>query len=303
MIQTESEDGYSINIPLTFKGYKFVDILGTGSTSAVISVIEENTCKQYSAKIIPKKYIRNRKMYSQINTEIYVMKECNHPNIVQFKEFFEFKNELRETYICIVMEYCENGDLLTYLNEEGFENDQQKQKILKQLLDAVSYLHRKGIAHGDLKPENILLDADFNVKLADFGFSKTKEICGDDSKSGTLYYAAPELFKSGRFNSLKTDIWSIGIILYSIDQNCFPFINGSQDFIIDQITTQSFNIEKNVSSSLRRIFEKCTSCPEKRPSIDELINDEYFAFDEKETTECFDNDLSQYYSKRKNIYY
>lgn len=301
MIHAETDDGYPINIPDNFHGYKFIDILGAGSTSVVILVLDENTGEQFSAKIIPKKYILNKKLYNQINTEIYVMKQVDHPNIVKFREFFKFKNELHETYYALVMEYCENGDLLTYVNDDGFESEDQKQKIIIQFLDAVKYLHNLGIAHGDLKPENILLDSNYNVKLADFGFSKVKKIAGDESKSGTLFYAAPELFKSGKFNTLKTDIWSIGIILYCLEQGNFPYLNGSQDFIIEQITSHRFNIEKNVSSSLRKIFDKCTDCAEKRPSIEELVNDEYFLFDEKITADL--NNEIDYNNSCGNILY
>ena len=302
MIQAENDDGYPINIPTSFHGYKFIDVLGFGSTSAVILVEEEDTGERFSAKVIPKKYIKMKKLYNQINTEINVLKRVNHPNIVKFHEYFVFTNELHESYVAIIMEYCENSDLLTYVNEEGFDDEEQKQKIIKQFLDAIKYLHKKGIAHGDIKPENILLDSNFNVKLSDFGFSKTNLISGDESKSGTLYYAAPELFVKGNFDSLKTDIWSIGITLYCLDQNDFPYIVGDQDFVIDQITSLNFHLNDNISSSLLKIFKRCTACPEKRPNIDELMNDEYFSFNEK-SKNGFIDDIEQCYSKSQNRYY
>ena len=302
MIHLENDDGYAINIPASFHGYISMDVLGIGSTSTVISVIDEKTGEQFSAKIIPKTYIKLKKMYNQIATEIKVLKKVNHPNIVKFHEFFEFTNDLQETYLAIIMEYCENGDLLTYVNEEGFDSEEQKQKIIKQFLNAIKYLHNRGIAHGDLKPENILLDSNYNVKLSDFGFSKTREIAGDESKSGTLYYAAPELFEKGLFNTLKTDIWSIGITLYCLNQNNFPYIMGDYEFIIDQITSQKFHLAKNVPNSLLQVFKRCTSCAEERPTIEELMKDEYFNFDEK-TSNNFNNDIEQSFSKCQNRYY
>ncbi|KAK8836795.1 hypothetical protein M9Y10_037317 [Tritrichomonas musculus] len=302
MIRVENDDGYIINIPISFNGYKYIDILGFGSTSAVVLVFDENTGERFSAKIIPKRYIRKKNMYNQIDTEINVLRKVNHPNIVKFHEYFEFTNDIHETYVTIIMEYCENGDLLTYLNEEGFKSEEQKKKIIFQFLDAVSYLHKRGIAHGDLKPENILLDSDYNVKLSDFGFSKTSEFAGDESKSGTLYYAAPELFVKGKFNTLKTDIWSIGITLYCMDQSNFPYRMGDFDFIIDQIKSQKFNLSKSFPISLKKIFEKCTSRADERPTIEELIKDIYFAFDE-DTPKSFKPDIQQSCSKCQNRYY
>lgn len=302
MIRAESDEGYAINIPISFHGYRFRDIIGSGSTSAVILVIDENTGEKFTAKIIPKSYVRNKKLHNQIKTEISVLKEVDHPNIVKFHEHFEFTNEYHESYIAIIMEYCANGDLLSYLNLKRFKDEEQKHKIIRQFLDAIKYLHKKGIAHGDIKPENILLDSEYNAKLTDFGFAKTNEIAGDDEKNGTLFYAAPELFVRGKYNIFKTDIWSIGITLYCINQNNFPYIKGNQAFIVDQITSQSFHFAKNVPSLLKKVFERCTSNAEDRPSIEELMNDEFFCFNDK-PADCFKNDIEQIYSKGENRYY
>ena len=149
--------------------------------------------------------------------------------------------------------------------------------MLRGILEAIKYLHQRGIAHGDIKPENILLDSDFNPKLSDFGYCKTNIIAGDESKSGTLYYAAPELFIRGQFNTLKTDIWSIGILLYIVSEGSFPFINGNQKFTIMQITSGKLNFKPDISDILINVIKRCTQLnPENRPTIEELIEDEYF---------------------------
>lgn len=300
--EAKTDDGYLICIPESFHGYKFIKILGSGGTSVVCLVKDEISNQLYSAKIIPKGYIKEKMLLHQIKTEISVMKMADHPNIVKFHEHFKIKNEYGESYIVIIMEYCENGDLYTFLEEKRFKNELQKKRIINQFLDAIKYLHKKGIAHGDIKPENILLDSEYNAKLTDFGFAKTNEIAGDDEKNGTLFYAAPELFVRGKYNTFKTDIWSIGITLYCINQNNFPYIKGNQLFIVDQITSQSFHFAKNVPSSLKKVFERCTSNADDRPSIEELMNDDFFCFNDK-PTDCFKNDLEQIYSKGENRYY
>lgn len=288
--EAKTDDGYLICIPESFHGYKFIKILGSGGTSVVCLVKDEISNQLYSAKIIPKGYIKEKMLLHQIKTEISVMKMADHPNIVKFHEHFKIKNEYGESYIVIIMEYCENGDLYTFLEEKRFKNELQKKRIINQFLDAIKYLHKKGIAHGDIKPENILLDSDFNAKLTDFGYSKTKKVAGDESKNGSLYYAAPELFFRGNFDPLKTDIWSIGITLYCLSENNFPYECGDQEFIISQITSQIIYLSPDIPSSLRKVVKRCTAFkPEKRPTIDELMDDDYFNLCEN-IEDCFSND-------------
>lgn len=96
-------------------------------------------------------------------------------------------------------------------------------------------------------------------------------------KRGTLYYCAPELFHHGKFNTLKTDIYAIGIMLYSLNELCFPFQNGCDSKIISQITKGKLSFKKNTDPKLLNLVIKCTNIdPMKRPTIDEIINDEYF---------------------------
>ena len=94
---------------------------------------------------------------------------------------------------------------------------------------------------------------DFNAKLSDFGFSKTDKIAGEDSKCGSLYYAPPEMFFRGFFDTFKADIWSIGITLYCLTENSFPYDFGNENYIIDQITSQMIYLNENMP---KNIWEK-----------------------------------------------
>lgn len=282
MIHTKTEDGYPINVPLLFHGYKLLNIIGFGSTSIVGLVSEESTGKLFAAKIISKMDAEKKNIMYSIQKEIGVMGEVDHPNIVKIIKSFDLKNKYNESYIVVIMEYCENGDLLTLLTEHGFNNEYQKQKIMKGFLEAIKYLHSRGISHGDIKPDNILLDKDYNPKLTDFGYCMTTLIAGDESKKGTIYYAAPELLVHGEFDTLKSDIWSIGITLYSISENQYPYKSGDSKFIINEIKSGNLSFGENISSSLRKLVEKCTRLhPSERISIEDLIKDEYFFTDEQ----------------------
>lgn len=278
MIKAETEGGYSINIPYTFHEYRFLKIIGHGSTSVVALVENENNFQLYAAKIIPKDYIKYMNLMENVQNEIKVMKEIDHPNIIKLHTTLELKNRLGESYIYLILDYCENGDLLTYITEKGFTNEHQKRKIIKNFLKGIKYLHDKGISHGDIKPENILLDEFYNPKITDFGYCRTMTIADEEDKKGTLNYAAPELFIKGQFNTLKSDIWAIGITLYILSEMNFPFKRGNTHLVIKQITSGELRINHNIPNKLRKLIKKCTNLiPMNRPTIDELINDDYFS--------------------------
>lgn len=276
MIQSNTQDGYEIKIPSSFRGYKVEELLGCGSTCIVVLVENENTHEKYSAKIISKTDVESRNLLESIKKEIKVLKSLSHPNIIKIEETFEMKNEEEEEFIVMIMEYCSEGDLLSYATGHGFPNDNIKRKIIRGFLSAVRYLHHKGISHGDIKAENVLLDEDLNAKLCDFGYCRTDIIAGDESKNGTLYYAAPELFHKGQFNTLKTDIYAIGVTLYSLEELQFPFKDGNQKYIIQQIVSGHLSIRRGVNKQLRQLVLRCTDMnPLHRPNVEDILKDEY----------------------------
>lgn len=275
MISFSTQNGYEIKIPTKFHGYQYDKLLGIGSTSVVLLIENEKSHEKYSSKVISKTDVINRNMYGSILREINVQKSISHPNIIEFKESFELKNE-DEEYIFIVMEYCENGDLLKYASNYGFKSETIKKKIIRDFLRGIQYLHSKEISHGDIKAENILLDSHLNAKLCDFGYCRTRIRAGDENKNGTLFYSAPELFCSGPFNTLKSDIYAIGITLYSITELEFPFDDGSDQFIIRQIVSGRLTFNSGIDKNLKKLIEKCTDLdPNRRPSVDEILNDDY----------------------------
>mgnify|MGYP001026328380 CR=1 FL=1 len=276
MFTSKTQDGYPINVPMTFKGYKVIKYLGCGSTCAVLLVEQEKTQQLFSAKIMAKKDLENRGLVESTEREINVLKELDHPHIIKVEESFDLQNDDDE-YCVIIMEYCANGDLLTYATSQGFKGEQQKKKILYEFLDAIRYLHKKGISHGDIKSENVLLDSHYSAKLCDFGFCRTEMVCGEESKKGTLYYAAPELFSHGDFDPKKTDIWAIGITLYSLFELQFPFKDGNQKYIIKQIMSGRLSMSRGLNSRIREIVEDCTKMsPYERPTIEDIIGSDYF---------------------------
>lgn len=277
MIRSYTDYNFPIIFPKRIGHYDCIKLLGCGLTSVVVLVEDLKTKEKFAAKIISKKDIEKRKLLDAIQNEINILKSLNHPNIIKIVESFELKGQSFEEIIIIITEYCENGTLTDYTNDSKFKNELQKKKIIRDLLSAIAYLHKQKIAHGDIKGENILLDKDLNPKLCDFGFVHRTIIAGDESRRGSIIYSAPELFLYGvKFNTLKADIYAIGVLIYTIDKGFYPFI-GNERSIIFQKINGFFKIPKGRDKRLIRIFRKCINInPEKRPNIEDIIKDDYF---------------------------
>lgn len=283
MIKANTEDEYLIKIPKTFKNYKIIEYIDCGSTSVVFLVEDQKTKENFSAKIMSKSDISNRNLLKSVMNEVKVLQSIDHPNIIKIKEFFELSNYEKEEFYVIIMEYCVNGDLLSYASNKGFTNEAEKKKIINGFIRATKYLHNHGISHGDIKSENILLDENLSPKLCDFGYCRLSTTAGNDCKNGTLFYGAPELFVEGEFDTLKTDIYAIGITLYSITELQFPYRDGDQKLIIKQIMSNNLSFRDGMDLQLRNLVEKCTLFdPKLRPSIDDILNDEYLKFNEED---------------------
>eukprot|EP00808_Paulinella_micropora_P018400 g24383.t1 len=163
--------------------------------------------------------------FQQIRKEIEVMQALHHPNIVKMHETFESPTDL-----FIVMELCLGGELFDRIRAKGTYTEQDASKVLRQMFEAVAYMHGKNIAHCDLKPDNFLFVTtaeDSKVKVIDFGMSKFatrrkyfQTLCG------TSYYIAPEVIK-GKY-SVQCDIWSLGVVMFIMLYGYPPFYGNPQ---------------------------------------------------------------------------
>lgn len=150
-----------------------------------------------------------------LNNEVKLMKSINHPNILKLYDVV-IKNR---DEIYLILEYCNNGDLCKYIQSGENKNDNS---YFTQILYGLEYLYNHNILHRDIKPQNILINNN-TIKISDFGFAKTFEknelittFCGSP------LYMAPEIFKNRQYD-LKSDIWSLGVILYELLAKKHPY--------------------------------------------------------------------------------
>lgn len=159
--------------------------------------------------------------YSQLYAEIKLHKALSHPNIVGFEECFE-----DEENVYMLMELCKAGNMMDLLRARKRYTAPETRFFLVQLIGACQYMHEHSVIHRDLKLGNLFLDESMNVKVGDFGLAALIEREGERKKTicGTPNYIAPEvLFDTSNGHSFEVDVWSIGVIMYTLLVGKPPF--------------------------------------------------------------------------------
>lgn len=206
--------------------------------------------------------------------EINIMKDLHHSRIVEVFDVIHL-----DSFIYIVMEYLSEGSLLSYIRERKTISEEEAKKFFSQICSAVEYLHECcHIAHRDLKLENILLDQQMNIRLTDFGLS-----CYFDStqmmktRCGTPSCVAPEVIKGLKY-TCKCDIWSLGILLYTMVEGKRPFVDKNTKLQMIKILHLAPAFSENLSSDLKNLISKLLEKdPNQRLTFSEIKSHDWFA--------------------------
>lgn len=193
-------------------------ILGEGTFGEIYKIQNKQTKEFFACKTISKARLTNIKTTQE---EIKLLKSLDHPHIINLYEVYEGPRNF-----FLVLEQCCGGSLEDkIINSQGKKLSEKKvSEIMEQIFEAINHIHAQGIAHRDLKPENILFqvkDDDNSLKLIDFGLGKDKKDSDVNNFVGSPQYVAPEVLE-GEFE-LKCDIWSAGVIMYSLLSGKLPF--------------------------------------------------------------------------------
>ncbi|KAG7749552.1 hypothetical protein KL912_001553 [Ogataea haglerorum] len=234
------------------------EIVGSGAFATVKKAIERATGETYAVKIISKKKALTGGM-DGVTRELEILKKLDHPGIVRLKASYE---DVENYYL--VMEFVPGGDLMDFVASYGSVGEAAGREIAKQILQAIDYVHSRGISHRDLKPDNILIAQDdpVTVKITDFGLAKRQGIASImKTFCGTLAYLAPEVI-SGKYGakmatskkrymgkgrvfedsySNKVDIWSIGCLVFVILTAHLPFSGSTQETLFKNITNGNYH--------------------------------------------------------------
>jgi serine/threonine protein kinase len=187
-------------------------------------------------------------------------------------EYFECQQET-----IIVIEFCENGDLLDMVNAHGKFSEDDCKKMFKQVLAAVTYLHDNHIAHRDIKLDNIFQTEDGTLKLGDFGFATTYVPGQKLNRScGTLTYAAPEMLvvpEEVSYSPELIDVYSLGVVLYGLAVAYLPHDLSDDDELIAEIRSGEYYMPEDLSEGLRDLIRGmlCVD-PAKRLTLSQAAN-------------------------------
>uniref|UniRef100_A0AAR2JUF8 non-specific serine/threonine protein kinase n=1 Tax=Pygocentrus nattereri TaxID=42514 RepID=A0AAR2JUF8_PYGNA len=204
--------------------------------------------------------------------EVRIMKILNHPNIVKLFEVIE-----TEKTLYLIMEYASGGEVFDYLVAHGRMKEKEARAKFRQIVSAVQYCHQKRIVHRDLKAENLLLDADMNIKIADFGFSNEFTIGSKlDTFCGSPPYAAPELFQGKKYDGPEVDVWSLGVILYTLVSGSLPFDGQNLKELRERVLRGKYRIPFYMSTDCENLLKKLLVLnPGKRGSLEQIMKDHW----------------------------
>ncbi|XP_023389922.1 serine/threonine-protein kinase MARK1, partial [Pteropus vampyrus] len=169
------------------------------------------------------------------------------------------------------------GEVFDYLVAHGRMKEKEARAKFRQIVSAVQYCHQKCIVHRDLKAENLLLDADMNIKIADFGFSNEFTVGGKlDTFCGSPPYAAPELFQGKRYDGPEVDVWSLGVILYTLVSGSLPFDGQNLKELRERVLRGKYRIPFYMSTDCENLLKKLLVLnPIKRGSLEQIMKDRW----------------------------
>ncbi|KAI1886351.1 hypothetical protein AGOR_G00213100 [Albula goreensis] len=251
--------------------YRLLKTIGKGNFAKVKLARHVLTGREVAVKIIDKTQL-NPTSLQKLFREVRIMKILNHPNIVKLFEVIE-----TEKTLYLVMEYASGGEVFDYLVAHGRMKEKEARAKFRQIVSAVQYCHQKRIVHRDLKAENLLLDADMNIKIADFGFSNEFTIGSKlDTFCGSPPYAAPELFQGKKYDGPEVDVWSLGVILYTLVSGSLPFDGQNLKELRERVLRGKYRIPFYMSTDCENLLKKLLVLnPVKRGSLELIMKDRW----------------------------
>lgn len=262
---------------LESNGYLVQKTIGTGAFSSVKKAFCKTLNQTVAIKIVSKQKATKEVRTKFLPREIELVRGLKHVNLIRFYECIETTMRFY-----IIMQYAENGSLLQLIRKEKFLPENRAKSYFSQLINAVEYIHKMGVVHRDIKCENIVFDENFTLKLIDFGFARgnmqpvmaggkmkpvlSKTFCGSHA------YASPEILKSIPYQPQLSDIWAVGVVLYTMVFGRLPFSNQTNVVVlIKQVADgPKFPKDRCVSDECKSVIQRILRPAEVRISIEEM---------------------------------
>ncbi len=255
--------------------YEFIEVIGIGGMADVYKAYD-NLKKTYVAiKVLKDKYSKNKEFLYRFRNESKANASLSHPNIVRI-----FDVGFGDSIQYIVMEYVEGITLKEFIEKAKILNWKDVVHFVFQILRGLQHAHDKGIVHRDIKPQNIMLLEDGTVKIMDFGIARfpRDEKINFKKTVGSVYYISPEQ-ASGGITDFKSDIYSVGIMMYEMLTGILPFEGKTPEVVaekqINEYPTSPLKLNPSLPQGLVEIiFKAIKKNPEERyQSATEMLRD------------------------------
>jgi serine/threonine protein kinase len=254
--------------------YQLRGTIGSGGYATVKLAYRADRDQFFACKIIRRKRIHSDYECKSFESEIRILQQLRCPHIVALCELF--KDNLN---YYLMMEFCPNGDLFNVIVKLKRVPEAAAKVFIQQVLIALEYLHQRDIGHRDVKPENIMIDENGNARLTDFGLAKYAPPGVLTSTScGSPYYVSPEIISNAAYSPQKSDMWSIGVVIFAMVSGQVPWKSTNRQMIFDQIKSGQYAVPPTTSIPCANLISKLMVVdPSHRLTAKQALQHEWFA--------------------------
>lgn len=227
-------------------------VIGRGTFGKVFQARKKDTGRIYAMKVLKKDHVVKNNAVKHTMSENHVLKNINHPFIVNLKYAFQ-----TSSHLYMVIDYLNGGELFYHLTHDDYFPESRAKLYAAEVVSALGYLHEHRILYRDLKPENLLLDMHGHVCLVDFGLCKvgwqpntqTHTFCG------SAEYLSPELLR-GKGYGKEVDWWALGVLIYEMLSGLPPFWDEDEEYMQKKIVSAPLKMHKYFSNEVKDILRQ-----------------------------------------------
>ena len=251
-------------------------LLGKGGFAKCYEFTCSENKKIFAAKVVAKSGLVKSRAKQKLISEIKIHKALHHPQIVAFEHYFE---DTENVYI--LLEMCQNQTLNELLKRRKRLTEIEVQCYVVQLIKALKYLHSHRVIHRDLKLGNLFLTEKMELKVGDFGLATKLDFEGERKRTvcGTPNYIAPEILDGKTGHSYEVDIWSLGVIIYTLIIGKPPFETRDVKTTYKRIKMNAYTFPENaiISEAAKNLIGQILVLdPAKRPTLDQILTHDFF---------------------------
>ena len=274
--QIVEEKIVKVNGDVAVKRYSKGRFLGKGGFAKVYEFVCIETKQVTAGKIMEKSALSKARARQKLMSEIKIHRSLHHTNVVRFEHFFEDENN-----VYIMLELCTNQSLNDLVRRRKRLIELEVQCYLSQVLSALKYMHSHRVIHRDIKLGNIFLSDKMEIKMGDYGLAAKLEFDGERKRTicGTPNYIAPEILDGRTGHSYEVDVWSFGVLMFTMLVGKPPFETNDVKTTYKRIKMNAYTFPDHIpltEEAKDLISRILVTDPNERPSIDEIINHRFF---------------------------